>query len=511
MKPSFTRFARLPLLSRLPRPPVFFLLSLGLASLAFAASSTVPIEYLRPMKNNISIGVRMLGGADVTFGGPGLGRISAINMNDIYDAENGTKWRDQYIQNNGGIVPYDDGTVYYNDAADATASSPGRPSQSGIPAGANGRWQTVITLTSTTGNTAQVTSGDYLAYDTSGNTTRNWSATNASQVVHGTDADGNPCDYINMSTYASNGVVSGQTAHASSSAHPGIELQFGRVIQRFKRFEWGFNFTFGISEFNAKNRQTLDAEAIKYTDQYQVVNYAENPTAGGAFVTVPGTLNLDALGNPIISGPSFTDLPYTDADGNTTMTDADGNPIPLVFANGYETTSPLGVREGYAPQPLDSSNVTGGQVSGYWQVKGVYYLFRLGPMIRMPIGKHFSASVSAGYIAAWVGSKMRFQESLNIPGITFSAPKYFTIYNVDYSTGTPTLVPVTDISKNNQKYLSGGYVDVNLEWWISTRTGFYVGAVCEKLANYTQKAYERVATVKMDSGIGLHFGIMTRF
>ena len=505
MKPSHPRILRL------PRLPIFFLLSLGLSSLALASNSTVPIEYLRPMKNSVSIGVRVIGGANVTFGGPGLGVIYGTNMNDMYDPDNGVTNRDFFITNYG-YVPYDNGTVHYQDSADATSTSPSRPSQTGIPANPDGRWQTSITITSTvTGATAVVTNGDYLAYDTTGNTTRNWSASSANQV--GTnDADGS--NYVDMSTYASDGVQPGQTAHAKSSARPGIELQFGHVIQRFKHFEWGVNFTFGISEFNAKNRQTLQASAIKYTDRYQVLQYVEDPDNSGSFTTAPGVLATGTDGNPVSTGPSFADLPYTDADGNVTTTDADGNTIPLVFSGGYENTSPLGIGGDYAPYAVnDGAPVTDdagnpiGQISGYWQVKGVYYLFRLGPMIRVPIGRQFSASLSAGYIAAWVGSKMRFQEQLIIPGVTFSSPKYYTLY--DYSTGSA--VAITDISKNNQKYLSGAYVDLNFEWWVSTRTGFYVGAVYEKLSNYKQQAYGRVASVKMDDGVGLHFGIMTRF
>jgi hypothetical protein len=46
---------------------------------------------------------------------------------------------------------------------------------------------------------------------------------------------------------------------------------------------------------------------------------------------------------------------------------------------------------------------------------------------------------------------------------------------------------------------------------VSTRTGFYVGASIEKLSSYKQQCYGRVATIKMDDGLGLHFGIITRF
>jgi len=501
---------------RLARPPIFLLLSLALASLGFAAS--VPIEYLRPMKNSISIGVRLIGGANVTFGGPGLGSIGGY---DIHDPDTRAFLLDP---NNGyGYIPYDDGTITA-DSADATSSTPARPSQSGIPANSNGRWQLPPTTVTGTisGNTLQVINGDYLAWDPSGDTTRNWSVKSATQAV----PNGDGTDSIDMSTYASNGVQAGQTATAKGNARPGIELQFGRVIQRFKHFEWGFNFTFGISEFNAKNRQTLKANAIKYTDRYPVIAYTEDPE-GGPFITGPGALarttDDNGVQTPITSGPSFTDLPYPNPDYDPNQPeDSVTNPSNLTFSGALENTAPLGIGGAYEPQPvygydangnqLDYQNVDGGYISGYWQVKGVYYLFRLGPMIRVPIGKHFSASVSAGYIAAWVGSKMRFNETLVIPGITTKALSVIDPVNPIIQTASGYQYNfTTDIVKNNQKYLSGAYIDVNFEWWLTTRTGFYVGAVCEKLSNYQQQAYGRVATVKMDDGIGLHFGIMTRF
>jgi len=485
MKPFFPR------LPRLPRPPIFLLLSLGLASTAFAG---VPIEYLRPMKNSFSIGVRMVGGASVSFGGPGLGTVGGLNIHDAQTR--------QYLLDNNIAIPYEDGSVR-EDSAEAT---PSRLSQSGYYADANGRWQIITSITGTNGDTINgVVTGDYLAYDTTGFTTRNWNASSASQSPDGT--------YVDLSTYASSGVAPGQTASAKGAARPGIEMQFGRVIQRFKHFEWGFNVTLGISEFNAKTRQVLQAAAIKYTDRYQVLSYAPDENGGSSFVIAPGLLATGTDGAQIMSGPSFSDLPYTDADGN-----------PQVYAGAYENNVVLGTINGdYAPEqitgtdaqgkPTDYQTAPGGIINGYWQVKGVYYLLRLGPMIRVPIGKKFAATASVGYIGAYIGSKMRFQEQLGIPGITFGTPKFFaySAFAGYDSGGNPVFSTVTDIVKDNRKYLSGAYADVNFEWWLTTRTGFYAGAVYEKIGSYKQENYDRVASVKMDNGVGFHFGIITRF
>ena len=237
-----------------------------------------------------------------------------------------------------------------------------------------------------------------------------------------------------------------------------------------------------------------------------------NPDGTAANLVASGTSTTNQSGQQVIYGPSFAGLTYTDADGGT----VDSGTNTLTFTNAYETTTALGIGQGgddsYAPTPLGAQPVDGGTIDGYWQVKGVYYLFRIGPMIRVPIGKNFSASVSAGYIAAWAGSKMRFSETLVIPGITTKAmavqdPR--TPY-VSTTSGIQANM-VSDVSKYNQKFLQGMYVDANFEWWISTRTGFYAGLVFEKLSSYSQQYAGRVATIKMDDGIGFHFGIITRF
>jgi len=389
-----------------------------------------------------------------------------------------------------GYIPYDDGTVYYNDSAAATSDGK-RPNQS-THADVDGLWRTYTTITSTTGASTTVISGVFLPYDATGNTTRNWRANNATQI--GTNPNGT--NYVDMSTYATTN--DSANVQAKSSATPGIEIQYGRVIQRFKHLEWGINASLGFSVFNAKTSQSIAANAIKYTDRYQV--YQNNPATGGL---VPGKVyNGSSVVNSdgsvatsgtntgqIISGPSFVDMAYTDADGNTTS-----DVTPNIFSGGYEVTTPLGIgvtNPSYAPQQLDRQT---GVINGSWQVKGKYYLFRIGPMIRVPIGQRFSAAVSAGYLAAQASSDMSVSETLAIPGI---------------------ITKTTDnVSAHDKKFLSGMYVDANFEWWISTHTGFYAGLVFEKLSNYTQQSQQyawRVATVKMDDGLGAHFGIITRF
>ena len=478
---------------------VLFLSSLGFVSMASAA---MPIEYLRPMKSSVSIGVRMVGRASVTFGGESLGAVAAPKLDEA-DINGNTARMSQISQY--GYLKYDDGIVYYSDS-NGSSSDGSRPAQGDVPATIDGRWQTHTWVTGSTGNSIQVMNGDYLAWDNTGYSTRNWSANNQSQVGMYDDES----HFVEMSFYGSNRADG--DARAKSRISPGIELQFSRVIKRYKYFEWGFNATVGIAEFNAKNRMTLKANAVKYTDRYQVLQHVQSDVDGESFVTVPG--NLASNGNVettewILSGPSFTGLKYENPDYDESLGESEDNPREMTYEKGMENTAPLGIGGGYAPQTpasnADPTPVAGGEIRGYWQVKGVYYLLRVGPMIRVPIRKNFAASFSAGYLGAWVGSKMRFQEELRID----AASRFFTVYMPNYV--TQTYDPITDIVQNNSRYISGMYADANFEWWTTLRTGFYVGAVYEKLGSYKQEAFGRTATVKLTNGLGFRIGIITRF
>jgi hypothetical protein len=230
-----------------------------------------------------------------------------------------------------------------------------------------------------------------------------------------------------------------------------VEFKFERIVQRFKRFEWGLAATAGISEFNAKTRRGITVNLRGYEYTYKLNRELPAGSTGG---------------------PTFSD----DETEETTAVINDRY-------EGYDENDPSAGRT-EVNRPVD--------VNGYWQVRGVYYLYRVGPFIRMPLTRRFSISASAGYMGAYVGSKFRYEETMTIPEVSAA-----------YATG--------DVVKNNQHYISGYYGDLNVEWWLSTRTGFYVGAAYEKMGDYTQIHDGRRADVKMDGGAGFRFGIITRF
>lgn len=448
----------------------------------------VPIEYLRPMKNSVSIGVRAVGGARVRFSGNlggGLLQRATLPIPDYpsysapyiikdlplvmnYDEkisvfDNGTISMDSKDNTSGGrpvgrdtpdmemVIENDQGTWYKG----IVGVDPGLPSD-GIH---NGMAMYEIYTLSNGNTTPDPVTGEpvkttkyYLPY--SADHSRNWSINSRDQQYNTTDP-ANPT--VTFGRYWTE--AAGNTIELEDGNNPGVEFKFERIVQRFKRFEWGLAATAGISEFNAKTRRGITVNLRGYEYTYN--------------------LSGSLPGDGSTGGPTFS------ADETEETTAAIG-----ILPNGYdEDTDNYEHNYQAGGRPVTDRTV---DVNGYWQVRGVYYLYRVGPFIRLPLTRRFSISASAGYMGAYVGSKFRYEETMTIPEVSAA-----------YTTG--------DVVKNNQHYISGYYGDLNVEWWLSTRTGFYVGAAYEKMGDYTQIHDGRRADVKMDGGAGFRFGIITRF
>lgn len=445
---------------------------------AQGGSASTPIEYLRPMKNSFSVGVRMIGGANVTFSGNlGVTPYSAAEWKNANpnNYRNGTVSADSADDTSSGRPVYDPATAYLGTAA---------------PGGVEGRFYTVLVdgnndkILDIHGNT--IITGDYLAYNET--RTRNWSYTSQSQL------DAMP-GYVGMSNYASE--AAGVTAKASDSRAPGLELTMSRVLQRFKRFEWGVTFGIGVAEFNAKTRQRVSVKLNSLTDYYEIYSTGTDgrgtPTQGVSTIT-SGTTTF----------PSFV-TSGTDMTGNENLVYEyqDGNGETITSYGKWETTTPISTKPAEGEGYTDVEGSTEGYADGFWQVKGVYYVMRIGPMVRIPIGRKFSLYMSGGYLGAYVGTKFRYDENVISPeGMSMSTA--YTSYDVYGNTTTIN-------SKNNQQFRGGYYFDANFEWWATTRTGFFGGIGYERLGSYTQTLHGRTATVKMDNGLGWRFGIITRF
>ena len=109
----------------------------------------------------------------------------------------------------------------------------------------------------------------------------------------------------------------------------------------------------------------------------------------------------------------------------------------------------------------------------------------------MPITQKWTASVSFGGALAYVGSRFLVDEYIEKPGV---------------------IGPIRFQGEGSEKALVGGYYgDINLERWMTVRTGFFAGYSIEKMGNYVHKFAGRSADVDIGSSGGFRFGIITRF
>jgi hypothetical protein len=472
----------------------------GLNAQIFAQEPrSVPIEYLRPMKNSVSVGVRMVGGAKVKFGG-NLGGdlrqyVSLPHPNDSQysvpvpikeiplsaDAVTGNS--DYFSQvyasmmrTGGYISVFDNGSISVDAATGNTSVRPDEPADRTRPDAQMQPGTGKQYMGEVVRNGITMLQYDEYSLDTAGNTipdpytgqpikttkyyvpydegsSRAWTINSREHQYDDTTNPGSPT--VTFGRYWSE--ARDNTLNVADSGNAGVEFTGERIVQRFKRFEWGVAAAMGISEFNAKTRRAITVNLRGFEYQY--------------------TLNRP-LPDAATGGPTFSD----DEMEETTVVIGDRH-------DAYDETT----------DTLENNFQGGGtevnstaEVNGYWQVRGVYYTFRAGPFIRVPLTRKFSVSASAGYMGAYVGSKFRYEETMRLDNVTAA-----------YTTG--------DVVKNNQQYVSGCYADLNVEWWVSTRTGFYAGAAYEKMGDYKQVHDGRRAEVKMDGGTGLRFGIITRF
>jgi len=393
----------------------------------------IPVEF-RPIRNtSFSVGVRFIGGASVQFGS--LGSIPSSFSPKGLEA---------------GVVDrvYIDGSVHADALraneknADGTPKSTpyGRYSIRSEIFDADGNKIPDAADPGGTGNKTQV-SADFLAY-TPGRT-RSWSYASDSQVT-------SP-GVIAMHDYVASS--SGASLPSESGAGPGFELTASRRLGSIGRIDWGVMFGAGITDINAKESSRVKANLTALTDYYRVSGIVAPPS--GPY-----------------SAPSSGD--FVGDNG-------------AIYSGNLETTVPL---EAIPFQRSVVETANGADIDGNWQIKGAYFLFKVGPMVRIPIGEHFAVTASAGYAGAYLGTTYRVKESLVIND-TLSIP--------------------FEGEETYSKLIHGAFAEVNAEWWLTQRTGFFLGVTFEKLGKYEQSLAGRTADVDIGGHGGFRMGLTTRF
>ena len=294
-------------------------------------------------------------------------------------------------------------------------------------------------------------SGNFVSY-TLGQT-RSWAETTEDQL---TSKPG----YIGFSTYG----TTSEGGHFTDKPGPssGVELQFSRDLGRVsRRIQWGFAAGITLNGINSKKAGEVTATLNSRTDYFAIIGGVDL-TGKGALATAPTFANYI---NPT-SG--------------------------VVYASSNETSKPL------ADTPTQTVNGTvahGATVTGHWQVKGAYFMVKLGPSFHAQFNDRLELTGSAGFAGAYAGS-------------TYTAAESFTF---DPLNGAPAVTDQTSETSYASKFLTGYYADLTLEWAANEYTGLFGGITAQQLKAYTQNLASRSALVDLGSTVGVRGGVSIRF
>lgn len=264
--------------------------------------------------------------------------------------------------------------------------------------------------------------------------------------------------YMTFHSYSasvSDTTVRTQDAGRTSGVELSVAYDMGKV---FKRFDWSIIAGVGINDIASTMKGAVQADITTVTDTYSL------------FGRIPPAAPYSA--------PSNATTTVTNSDGTTSSDTADTS---VLIGN----------------KPVDrntaiTSNST--SVNNRWKLKGAYFTMRAGPSLAMQFTSRLKLSVSAGLAVVYAG----------------------TTYSVDESFLPDTGVEMKDSVKDDaSKFLVGYYADATLQFDVTERTGFYMGAVYQATGSYDQTIATANAnyTTKIDLNNlnGLRAGMTFRF
>lgn len=282
--------------------------------------------------------------------------------------------------------------------------------------------------------------------------TTSWLYQHDSQIVDG---------FVNFHTYSAQVLDSGGTQRSMGNTY-GMEVTVARDLPKLsRRILW--NVSGGVSLNDIRDQMLIEEAAVitTNTDSYWLQGQAA-PTAG-------------------TSNPTSGSVAVTQPDGTTTA---------YTETNTITTTLPN------TPDGTVTGVTSEGTVSNHYKIKGSYFTLRMGPTFIIPFNAKFRVSLGAGLALIYAGTQ----------------------YTID-SEFTPTEEEST-ISRTESSYekhaLPGYYLDANLEYWITERTGLYAGAIFQFSGDYEQKLnpdeeMDYSSRVDLSTQSGFRLGMNHRF
>ncbi len=264
---------------------------------------------------------------------------------------------------------------------------------------------------------------------------------------------------IAFHAYSADTLGAGLSAKRSNSS--GWELQIGKVLGKLGgKVEVSLVGGFSFNSIQAKISSSVPATLTTVTDVY--------PLYGQSVPAAP------------YSAPSVSNQYVYDANGN-----------PVLNSDGTPKTNPVDTSTILGNQPTRTTTTSTTNVQGYWQIKGAYYTFRLGPMFRFPLTERLKLSLGVGAALAYVGTEYIAQESVDL-------------------TDVMTPLQTANVDTHN-KMLPAYYADADAEYWLTERTGLYLGASFQKSGSVNQTLDGRTAVIDLGSTYGIQSGFTLRF
>jgi hypothetical protein len=399
-------------------------------------SLTLPTDEWYVPKNKVTFGFRVLSkGANVKFGN--LGHMTGA--------------RPTGPDSNGNYV-YDTGFVQKDALRDPfeTKSAPdqntqvGTPTFYGEPMG-NGRYRAhKVTRAEANGPLTDVVVGEGLSYNAA--YSRSWGVSSTGQI------DGT---LVRMSNYST--VSEGASLEKKEGMNSGIDLSVSHVMGKVgRRFEWSLEAGVALNPVNAKTGGSVQSTLSIYSDYFRLTG---------------------PVGDGVKGGPTFDDFDPA----------VEGNDQSL------ETTVPVGTTpDTTVPGTGKTQTIVGGaNVSGNWQIKGAYFLVRVGPQLRAQLSERFGLNASLGLAGAFSGTRYSVFESVQVPDLTD---------------------PITEERVDSKSaFLGGFYADLNVDWVANERTGLFAGVNMQNLGGYDQEVGGRTAKIDFGSAIGVRGGLSFKF
>lgn len=307
--------------------------------------------------------------------------------------------------------------------------------------------------------------------------TNTWGFQNQSQIT---------ADESSVVFNAYSSVSEGATTQARGKPAVGVDFEHAREFGKFgvnkqgrAIWTWGALWGAGLSDINAKSRDTIRARLNSVTDTYSLLGAAP-PTLTGVDSDANGSTDRDGNGNIITSGyssPSSTSETVTNADGTTTTYTVD---TTILLANLPDTR-------------VTNSVSQGARVDGIWQIKGAALNFRAGPWLRWQPIEKIAVRVSAGGTLSLLGMAMRYDEKLIVDNAS-------------------SIISDNDASDTESLTMGGIFGGVDLEWWLTERAGFFGAGYYESYSKNTELTTGgRTGEIKFSGGLGVRAGMTYRF